>query len=467
MKQASQVKSHTTPPDKQYTNKHVTARQANLARSLPPPLTPTPSVTTSRKERRKRTERGTQDGFRSEVGHPALCIMPPPPRFSPPIHLQEFRDVHRHLLDLSLVVLLNVLHQLLVVCCDEVDGDSLTTETSATADSMQVVLDRRRQVVVDDQGNLLDIDSSGKQIRCDQHTGGPGPELPHDQLALLLRELGVHGGDSKILLVHVLGQVVDLLSGVAINDGLCDCDSLVKVAQSFKLPLLLLHSHVELTDTLKGQFVPLDENSDRVPHEFRRQLEDIVGHGSTEQGDLHRLGKSPEDVVDLVLEPSGEHFVRLVQNEELDVVEDQILSLDHVKNTTGGSDNEMDAGSQLGNVVTDLSSSHAGVALDLEVVSKRDDDFLDLKRQLARGSEDQGLASHNLIVNALENRDGERGRLSGSRLSLTDGVPFVEDRLDASLLNGRGLLKTVRVDSSQKFLAEVQSVEGLSHLVIV
>lgn len=47
----------------------------------------------------------------------------------------------------------------------------------------------------------------------------------------------------------------DLPLGVAEDDGLCDGQSVVQVAQRVKLPLLSLHGHKELLYPLQSQLV--------------------------------------------------------------------------------------------------------------------------------------------------------------------------------------------------------------------
>lgn len=49
--------------------------------------------------------------------------------------LHEIGHVDGHLLDFSIVKLFNVAQGTLVILGDEVDGDSLATETSTTTDS--------------------------------------------------------------------------------------------------------------------------------------------------------------------------------------------------------------------------------------------------------------------------------------------------------------------------------------------
>ena len=73
----------------------------------------------------------------------------------------------------------------------KVNSDTLTAEPTATANAVDVVLAVRGQVVVDDERNLLHVNTTRKQIRRDENTGGAGTELLHQQLALLLVHVAV------------------------------------------------------------------------------------------------------------------------------------------------------------------------------------------------------------------------------------------------------------------------------------
>ena len=46
---------------------------------------------------------------------------------------------------------------------------------------------------------------------------------------------------------------------------------------------------------------------------------------------------------------------------------------------------------ELANVLSDIGAANANMGLDVHVVTQRQDNFLDLLRQLARWAEDQGL----------------------------------------------------------------------------
>ncbi len=104
----------------------------------------------------------------------------------------QFVEISGHLIDLSVVMILDLLEEAGVLGKHKVDGSSLTTETTSAADSMDVVLLLHRELVVDNETDLLDIDTSGKQVSGDENTDGTGSELLHHDFTLLLVHLSVH-----------------------------------------------------------------------------------------------------------------------------------------------------------------------------------------------------------------------------------------------------------------------------------
>ena len=216
--------------------------------------------------------------------------------------LDEVGNVHGHLLDLGAVELLNLTHHANIIGGDKVDGDTLAAETTTTTNAMDVVLAVGGKIVVDDEGNLLDIDTTGQEISGDEDTRRTGTELLHNQVTLSLVHVTVHGRDGEITGGELVGEPVDLSAGVAEDDGLGDGDGLVQVGESVELPLLLLNGDVELLDTLQGKLVLLDQNANGVTHELGGDLEDVLGHGGGQENNLGGLGQELEDVVDLLSE---------------------------------------------------------------------------------------------------------------------------------------------------------------------
>lgn len=116
----------------------------------------------------------------------------------------------------------------------------------------------------------------------------------------------MHGGDGEITGSEFIGEPVDLSSGVAEDDGLCDGDGLVQIGKGVQLPVFLLNSDVELFNTFEGKFGLLDQDTDWITHELGGDLEDVLGHGGRKENNLGGLRKELEDVVDLLGETTLE-----------------------------------------------------------------------------------------------------------------------------------------------------------------
>jgi len=204
-----------------------------------------------------------------------------------------------------------------------------------------------------------------------------------------------------------------------------------------------------LLDTFQSQLIPLHKNLDRLPHEFLRHLQHVGRHSSREKDDLSVLRQQLEHLVNLVLEPAGQHLISFIETEYLDIVSPKRSAVDHVIHPARGTDNDLDTLLELRHVLADISAADAGVALDVHVVTESDDDFLDLLSQLASGRENEGLSALDGQVYLLEDGDGECGCLSSAGLGLSDDIVTLDDRDDGTLLNGRGPLETVLIVNTQ------------------
>jgi hypothetical protein len=222
----------------------------------------------------------------------------------------EIGNVHWHLLNLSAVELLDFSHHTDIISSNEVDGNTLSSETTTTTDSVDVVLTVGWEIVVDDQRHLLDINTTGQEISGDQNTGRPGSELLHNQITLGLIHITVHGGNGEITSSELVGKPVDLPSCVAEDNGLGDCDGLVQIGKGVQFPIFLLDSNIKLLDTFKGELGLLDQNTDRVTHELGGNFEDILWHGGGKENNLGGLREQLEDIVDLLGETALGIIVR-------------------------------------------------------------------------------------------------------------------------------------------------------------
>merc|ERR1719473_1246971 len=182
----------------------------------------------------------------------------------PACYLNQFSHVHGHLIDSGVVERLDFSEGANIFVGDQVDGNSLSAETTRTADAVNVVFAVSGHVVVDDQGNLLHVNTTGEKIGSDEDTAGSGSELSHDKLTLGALHLSVHGGDGEITLTHHVLEPVDLPASVAVDDSLGNGQSLVEITEGLELPFFALDGNVELLDTFKSELITLDKNTDRV-----------------------------------------------------------------------------------------------------------------------------------------------------------------------------------------------------------
>jgi len=297
-----------------------------------------------------------------------------------------------HFFNLCVVKLLQFSEGTDIVSGDKVNGNTFSSESTATTDSVNVVLQVSWEVIIDDQGDLLDVNTTSKKISGDQNSAGTSSEFVQNEISFLHGNISVSGGDGEVSGSHLVGQPVDLSSGVAEDDCLGNIQGIVEVTQSVELPFLFLHTDIELFDTFQGEFIPLDKNLDGVVHELLGDFKCIGGHGGGKQTHLDAGRQCCEDVVDLIFESTREHFVGLIKDENLDEVGFQNLTAQHIVDTTWGSDNNVDTSLKFGDVITNSGSTNAGVASDIEVVSKGKDDLLDLLGQLSGRCQQQGLA---------------------------------------------------------------------------
>ena len=104
--------------------------------------------------------------------------------------LDQVGDVHGHLLDLSVVELLNVAEVPDVGLGEEVDRYTLAAKTAGATDTVDVVLAVRREIVVDDERDLLDVNTTGEEIGGDEDAARSGAELAENEVALALVHVG-------------------------------------------------------------------------------------------------------------------------------------------------------------------------------------------------------------------------------------------------------------------------------------
>ena len=123
---------------------------------------------------------------------------------------------------------------------------------------MDVVFLLEGKLVVDDKADLLNVDTSGKEIGGDEDTGGTSSELLHDHVTSHLVHLTMHNGNTEIVLLHLVSQLNNSLFGVAIDQSLVDVKVAVEIEEDVHLPFFLFYGDIVLLNTFEGELLILN-----------------------------------------------------------------------------------------------------------------------------------------------------------------------------------------------------------------
>ena len=97
-----------------------------------------------------------------------------------------------HLCNLGIVMILKLFDEAGFSWQHEVDCGSFSSEPTRSSDSMNIVLFAERKFIVDYETNLLDINTSSKQVCGNEYSHSALSELLHDDISLLLLHFSMH-----------------------------------------------------------------------------------------------------------------------------------------------------------------------------------------------------------------------------------------------------------------------------------
>ena len=115
------------------------------------------------------------------------------------------------LLDVLAEELLDLMEGIHIVFVDQGDGNAVAVGTRRTSDAVNIVFGIVRNVVVDHHCDVVDVDTTGQDVRSHQDIDLSALELEHHIVALGLFKVGVHltavdvqSGESLVDVLHLL-----------------------------------------------------------------------------------------------------------------------------------------------------------------------------------------------------------------------------------------------------------------------
>ena len=203
-----------------------------------------------------------------------------------------------------------------------------------------------RALVVDDVGDVLNVDAAGSDIGGNQNIGLAGAEVLQSTLARLLVEVTVQRAGIKTTVRELFGQTV----GSALRLGEDDGAAATLRLQYTTDELGLVHSVGtvgELLDVrrlfVRRLFVRCPNVSGLV-HVAASHCHNRTRHGCREQHRLAPSRQSGDDPLNIRQEAQVEHFVGLVEDDGRDFAELENPTAVQVEQTARSSDDDIGAG---------------------------------------------------------------------------------------------------------------------------
>ena len=365
------------------------------------------------------------------------------------------RGGHAHLLHGLTGGLLDGAQQVLLARRHEEDGLALAPGTAGAPDAVHVGLGVVGDVVVDHQGDPLDVQTAGCNVRGHEDVDLAVAQRVHGALAQVLWDVTVDRGGG---VAAGLELVRDLLRG---GLGAHEDDDAVVVLDlehaGHGVQLVGAHDlHVALAGVGARGGLGLDRDLLGVPQVLLRDPADCLGHGRGEQRDLLLLRGLGQDLLHVLGEAHAQHLVGLVQHHVRDVVELQRALGEVVDHATGRAHDHLRAALEPGQLrAVGGAAVHGQDGEVLQVRGVRAERLGHLQRELTGGGQHEhaGAALRTVQVGELrelgQRGHRERGGLAGAGLGQAHDVPAAEQCGDGGGLDGRGVLVAHLVQGRQ------------------
>lgn len=319
-------------------------------------------------------------------------------------------------------------------------GQTLGTESTGSADSVQVLVSLGGQVVVDGQVDSLDIDTSTEDVGGHTDTLVELLEGLVSGDSFLLSQAGVNGDGGEVASTQQLVQLVGSVGRLDKDDDLVELQGVQQVRQLSVL-VLLLQLEVVLLQAVQGQLcLVIDVDLQRRLHELLTNGTDLLRQGGREHHHLFLVRSVSEDVLHVSSHVQRlQNLVTLVNDERLHVVQtDALLGNKSVQSTGSGHHNVWACVLvlQLFQVARNRDTTVEDVSLHVWHVLRETGIFVtDLVCQFSGVTDHQGGDLTGNRVQLLQRGQHENGSFTQTGLGLAQDIGTQNRLGDTDLLN--------------------------------
>lgn len=364
--------------------------------------------------------------------------------------LEELRNLLVGLLE----ELDQVPHDAPIAAVEEGSRDTSVASTAGTTDTVYVVINVGRQVIVHNVRDIGDIETTGSDGSCNKDGATAVTEHVKSALTLTLGAVAVDRRGWEVLVDEEVGQRICHALGLDEDQSQARTMSVQDVKQDGALVDVLNVLNL-LGDVLGGGSDTTNGEEDVVLEEVASKHLDIAGEGGREHESLAVLHAGHvlalHDTSNLRLETHIKHAVSLVKNEILDVLEGDSTTLYEVDQTSRSSHQEIASTLDLAKLRTDVSSAVDDTGSHPGTVGKLPRLVVDLRDQLTGRCENErswvclalttkatlanGVGRWSGLVGLRKDREEETTSLARTSLSTSHQVTAAHDNGDGVLLH--------------------------------
>lgn len=333
---------------------------------------------------------------------------------------------------------------------DEDERGPLFPGAGGAAAAVGVVVDLLGELVVNDEGEAFDIDATGSDVSGDKKLGAFFFEGAHDLVALELGEIALENSDGVAALSELFAENISSVPSASENEAPFFALTVEEFVDEVVLVLFDADGETVVDVTIDDVFgVDLNRFGVGRHTDFDEVADDIRKGGREKPGGFAMFGEL-DGFADLVLEPHGEHFIGLVEDEVLHGIEGDGLTLEKVEETPGSGDKDVAGALQAGDLNVDFVASGRHFEKDtlLGILGEFKQGLANLFRKLTGGSEDEALDVFVFGIYLCENWKPEGGGFSGAGLSLGHKIESLLYEVgNGLLLDGRRLVNAQFVET--------------------
>ena len=339
-------------------------------------------------------------------------------------------------------------------------GKAFLAGASGTADAVNIILRRDRNVEIEDVADIGDIEAARRDVACRQQRDVAPAERIEGGGAVTLLHVAMQTARIVTMLQKRLQQDADIALAVAEDDRILDARAVDEITQNLALDLDIGGGEFQaLNDcaggrALRGDFDPLG-----IVEEFVGQLFDFFRHGRREEQRLARGGQRLADFFDIGDESHVEHAVGFVDDQDLDRRQEQPATSEMIQKPSGRGDQNVRASVQLAVLVLERHAADQQRDRELVIDAELLECLMHLRGKFASRLQNE-RPRHSRPGPARfeprQHRKHERRRLAGAGLRDAHDVAALIGQRDGLRLNGCRLIETSGGDGVENFLTKTE-----------